>query len=381
MAILRGVETREMLDPMRSPSMFAMPVHCIGDSLDVMEPAYDPTISKTAFTFRIRIPRDPLEARDHRRNHNEDSWLHRKIHDQLELEDEKGRLVPLDDIFLERHNLPTGLRHREQIRYHPDDILYYLQSRNYTMYANMGNPEYSQRMKLINPVITRLDRRYERTNFPFLREDTPDYYRGTNLEMIDLEFEILCDSFIEVPNYTSRAIKEVIRETLKKNLTISVLPSRQDILTIQATVAEIKARATLRDMISEKEYRKYITNGFVMVQGDSGRWYQVFNKQKHLRVYDKGKFIKELCIHTAPKECPPTDHVLNMKVMIECDEQTVWDESNLYEPKKKVTKFLQEENNNIVDIFSKLKKDRGFFENKREYQRQQAEDEFFRDYA
>lgn len=382
MAILQGVETREMRDHLHSPSMWTLPSIMHGDDMpSLFEPVHPPTIQKTAFTFRLRIPRDPLEARDHRRNQNEDDWIRHKIHNQLELEDPKGRLVSLDDIFLGKHSLPTGLRDREEVRYHPDELLFYLQDKGYTMYINLGDIEFPKRMKLVNPLITRLDRRYERTDYPFIRPGTPDIYRGTNLEMIDLEFEILCDSCAEVAHYTSTAIKDVIRETLKQNITVSALSTRQEILTIQASVAEMKARETLRDTISEKEYRKYITNGFIMVLGASGKWYQVFNKQKHLRVYDSGKFIKELCIHTDAKEVPPTDHVLNMKVMLECDEQTVWDASNLYEPKKKVNSFIKEDSSNIVDLFSKLKKDRQFFENRHEVKRMQLENEFFREYA
>jgi len=77
---------------------------------------------------------------------------------------------------------------------------------------------------------------------------------------------------------------------------------------------------------------------------------------------------------------PPTDHVLNMKIMIECDEQSIWDNSNLYEPSKKIAKVI-EENSNIIDLFSKLKKDRHFLNDRIERKRQRMENEFFRDYA
>jgi len=106
----------------------------------------------------------------------------------------------------------------------------------------------------------------------------------------------------------------------------------------------------------------------------------VFNKQHHLRVYDKGKFIKELCIHTDAKEVPATDHVINMKIMLECDEQAVWDNSNLYAPRK-VETIIPEDNGNILDLFSKLKTDRQFVNNKIEQSRQLDEDNFFREWA
>jgi len=246
------------------------------------------------------------------------------------------------------------------------------------MFVNLGNPGLPQRMQLINPVITRLEKNYTVPTIPHLAEE-PAYHRGMNLQGIDLEFEILCDSYTEVPNYNAATIKEVIKEVLKKNIKI-IIPSRQETLTIQASIAEMKARTTLRDMLSEKDFRKYLINGFVMVQGDTGKWYQIFMKQKHVRVYERGKFIKELCIHTAAKECPPTDHALHLKIMVECDEQAIWDNSNLYEPTKKINKVIQEESN-IIDIFSKLKHDHKYLVDRKEAQRQRWEDEFFRDYA
>ena len=47
----------------------------------------------------------------------------------------------------------------------------------------------------------------------------------------------------------------------------------------------------------------------------------------------KDKFIKELCIRV-DEGCPPTDHVLALKIMIEQDEQEVWKGSNVYEINK-----------------------------------------------
>ena len=80
----------------------------------------------------------------------------------------------------------------------------------------------------------------------------------------------------------------------------------------------------LRDMLTEKEFRRYITNGFIMVKGESGHWYQVFNSAAEIvRVWKNGKMIGKLCIHT-DYNVPRTDHVINMKLMIELDERSIW---------------------------------------------------------
>jgi hypothetical protein len=93
---------------------------------------------------------------------------------------------------------------------------------------------------------------------------------------------------------------------------------------------ELKARETLREMITESEYRRYITNGFVMVKAKSGLWYQIFNKQAGYWVFSfkDGKMFERLCIHT-DGVCPPTDHVINMKVLAEIDEETLRKGANI----------------------------------------------------
>lgn len=98
------------------------------------------------------------------------------------------------------------------------------------------------------------------------------------------------------------------------------------------STAELKARDTLRDMLSEQDWRRYVTNSFVMVRGESGKWYQVFanHNTERIRVYEKGEHIANLCIHS-DSSCPPTDHVIAMKIQIELDEESIWKESNTYD--------------------------------------------------
>jgi hypothetical protein len=97
----------------------------------------------------------------------------------------------------------------------------------------------------------------------------------------------------------------------------------------------LKARETLRDMISESEWRRYVTNGFIMVRGQSKKWYQIFsNRSQRIRVFENGIQVKVLCIHSAD-ECPATDHVINMKILAEIDEAALWKSANQYEPTKK----------------------------------------------
>jgi len=88
----------------------------------------------------------------------------------------------------------------------------------------------------------------------------------------------------------------------------------------ELTNPELKARTTLRDQISEKAWKRYVTNGYVLVNGDSGKVYQVFanHKGRHIKVYEKGKHIHDLCIHS--EEVPDSDHVMNCMLLIGSDE-------------------------------------------------------------
>jgi hypothetical protein len=118
-------------------------------------------------------------------------------------------------------------------------------------------------------------------------------------------------------------------QQLKAKLAPAVL-GRQKSLRHVIPGPELKARQTLREMLLESEYRRYLTNGFIMVRGQSGKWYQIFNDQRRIQVYENNKLVSRLCIYTS-SECPPTDHVINMKLLAELDEDRLWSGSNIYD--------------------------------------------------
>lgn len=152
-------------------------------------------------------------------------------------------------------------------------------------------------------------------------------------------------------------LKAGIRRQIKENMRSSVQRNRTHLDWSQATPAELKARETLREMIPESEWRRYVANAFIMVRGASGNWYQIFGRRgERLRVYRDGKHIQSICIHT-DNRCPPTDHVLNMKFLVEFDEQAVLAGGNIsqishYEkPKLHVVKAIP-----VVDLKKELPK-------------------------
>jgi hypothetical protein len=168
-------------------------------------------------------------------------------------------------------------------------------------------------------------------------------------------------------------IKRAVKQRIRNNLLIKVNSKRHHNLNPTPTTQEEKARNTLRDIISEKEWRRYLTNSFIIISGKkdfmlinpsnkkdrgiSGPFvYQVFEKQSHIRVYANGKRVKDICIHT-DAGCPPTDHILNMMVMINHDEQMVWDLGNIHEVHKESFRTIpyEETRVSLFEYFQSVK--------------------------
>lgn len=122
-------------------------------------------------------------------------------------------------------------------------------------------------------------------------------------------------------------LRDHVRNVMRNNLMVKMGRSRSAVRTTNPN--ELKAQRTLRDHLTERAFRRYMTNGFIMVQGRSGLYYQIFNDRRHTMVYDKNnRKVGEICINT-DSVCPPTDHVINIKTMVELDEISVWKGGNL----------------------------------------------------
>jgi len=92
---------------------------------------------------------------------------------------------------------------------------------------------------------------------------------------------------------------------------------------------EIVALHLLRKMADSDTFRRYLRSGVLSVRGPSGLYYAVHRKSHFVDAYYGGKHIAKLCIYVPSKHgCPPTDKVITKMVMIECDEVSVWRDSN-----------------------------------------------------
>lgn len=99
------------------------------------------------------------------------------------------------------------------------------------------------------------------------------------------------------------------------------------------TPEEAIAQEALREVVSEREFRKYLRYGFVLVEGRSGARYQVFRNSHHVKVWVGGKLVEEVCVYLSSvlgKTAPPTDKVVAFKAMIEADEEAFKNMGNRY---------------------------------------------------
>ena len=94
--------------------------------------------------------------------------------------------------------------------------------------------------------------------------------------------------------------------------------------------SEERAINTLREEISETDYRRYIARGFINVPGASGRVYQIFRRNPHVKVWLRGTLVEEICIVIQDSRVPPTDKLIAFKTMIEADEEQFRKFGNVY---------------------------------------------------
>jgi hypothetical protein len=129
------------------------------------------------------------------------------------------------------------------------------------------------------------------------------------------------------------SLKQIqMMQKLKINLMIQV-KSRVNLVR-NVNENEKVAIETLREMITESEFRKYIKYGFILVIGQSKRIYQIFRNSWHIKVWYKGQLEEEICVRIKDTNVPPTDNLIAFKTMIEADEDEIRTLGNVYNMRK-----------------------------------------------
>lgn len=104
-------------------------------------------------------------------------------------------------------------------------------------------------------------------------------------------------------------------------------------LVLAANPQETKALETLRDMISESAFRKYLKYGFLSVTCPDGKTYQLFRDRWHTKVWKSGQLVEEICVRLQ-RDVPPTDSVIAFKTMLEADIEEFRSIGNVYKMKR-----------------------------------------------
>jgi hypothetical protein len=123
--------------------------------------------------------------------------------------------------------------------------------------------------------------------------------------------------------------KRYIHDIVKANLCI-LNKSRAYPVPSNIDPAEKVALETLREMITEEQFRQYLRYGFIVVSGKSGRKYQVYRNRAHTNVYVDGKKTEEICVRIKDRAIPLTDNIIAFKAMIEIDEDMFRSSGNIY---------------------------------------------------
>jgi hypothetical protein len=104
---------------------------------------------------------------------------------------------------------------------------------------------------------------------------------------------------------------------------------------------EARARALLRDVLTEAEYEQLTRHGYLEVRSPSikHRVYRIPGDMGRVSVYDRGKEVMELCLQPVAA-LPHSDVIVMHKLMIEANEQEYLATANHLRPGR-LAEFLR----------------------------------------
>lgn len=128
--------------------------------------------------------------------------------------------------------------------------------------------------------------------------------------------------------------KYEFREKIRNQLIFTPKTTAQPIRQVKEN--EAVAMETLREMITEEEFKRFINRGFITVTGQSGKVYQIFRNNWHTKVWVGGQLVEEVCVRIrGDVNAPATDNLIAFKAMIETDEEEFRKIGNVYKFKQR----------------------------------------------
>lgn len=116
-----------------------------------------------------------------------------------------------------------------------------------------------------------------------------------------------------------RTPQDRLREIIQQRQSPAVIGTRK-FLTLVQDPRELRARETLRRVLGDEKFRRFIKNGFTTVRARSGLVYQIFPGHGITNVYRDGQKVERLCV-VLRGDFPPTDSLIMRYLLILNDEQ------------------------------------------------------------
>ena len=152
-----------------------------------------------------------------------------------------------------------------------------------------------------------------------------------------------------------RTPKDRLRDIIRsRKAPAAIIRSSRNALPVPKDVREKRARETMRRVLGEREFRRFMRHGFVSIHGKSGYDYQIFPGQGVTSVFNRGVLIERLCVVLRGNFCP-TDSLMMRYLMILNDEEqfrsfAIKHSVEIYtEPVKEV------DNRPLLEIYRELK--------------------------
>ena len=152
--------------------------------------------------------------------------------------------------------------------------------------------------------------------------DTSYYLYSDSISTESVTTSYYCHADGMSPSQIFFSNKDLFRHRLKNQLIIT--RKSRGLPRFDESTPEGRARALLREMVTEREFLRYLKRGCVTVIGKTGLRYEVYGET--IDVYAKtvdGKYkkVESIClVFKDHANLPPTDKVIMRKLMIEADE-------------------------------------------------------------
>lgn len=117
-----------------------------------------------------------------------------------------------------------------------------------------------------------------------------------------------------------KSTADCIKEMLRKRQFPAVTISNSKPMGHAFDNREVRARETLRRVIGEDKYNRFLKQGWVSVKARSGLVYRIYPGHGITEVYDKGTVKERLCV-VLKGNFPPTDSVIIRYLLILNNEQ------------------------------------------------------------